>query len=121
MKLKHLFIFLLVLVVSIANSNLYSQKNSDNYFHSYRTCHKKKINFPKTKFVTFKQHTLPYDYFLVFFIPTVNLKSVIQKQVQLTLKLQKQLHQKIASINIQQLLLHKKVTTSNTISYLYIA
>jgi hypothetical protein len=121
MKIKHLFVFLLVLVISVANSNLYSQKSSDNYFQSSKTSSKRKINYRNTNFVAFNPRILANNYFLAFFAISIDLKGLFQNQIQLTLKLQNQLHQKIASINIQRLLLQKKFTTSNSISNLYIA
>lgn len=121
MQLKHLFVFLLVLVTSVAESTIYSQESVTKYHQSSKVIHKKRVSYKNTKLIVFKQNIVSIKYFLAFFIPGINLKDAFQKQTQRTLKLQKQLYQKIAYLNIQHIFLHKKNTSSNSITNLYIA
>lgn len=121
MQLKHLFVFLLVLVISVADSTVYPQEAPTTYFQSSKVIYKKKFSYKNTKLVVFNQNTVSSIYFLAFFIPRINLKDAFQKQAQHTLKLQKQLYQKIALLNIQHIFLLKKNTSSNSITNLYIA
>ncbi|TVZ57116.1 hypothetical protein OD91_2423 [Lutibacter sp. Hel_I_33_5] len=121
MQLKHLFVFLIVLLISVADCPVYSQNNSSKYYQSSKSIHKKKFSSKNTKHIVFKQNTLSSKYFLNFFFPIIDIKSEFQKQIQLAIKLQKQVYQKIALLNIKHTFLIHKVTASNFISNLYIA
>ena len=121
MQLKHLFVFLLVLVISVADSTVYSQESATNYYQSSKVIHKRKFSYKKTKHIAFNQNIASGTYFPAFFFPKVNLKIEFQKQIQRTIKLQKLLYQKIALQNIQHIFLHTKITFSNSLSSLYIA
>ncbi len=118
MQLKHLFVFLSILAISVAESNVNTQENASSYFQLSKVAHKKKFSYTNTKLVVFNQRVLPNTCFLAFLFPYINLKSAIQKQ---TLQLQKQLFQKIASLNIQHTFLLKKNNSSNSVPSLYIA
>ncbi len=121
MQLKHLFVFLLVLVISVAESNANTQENSSRYFQSSKVTHKKKVRYTTTKLVAFNQNTLSSNCFLAFFFPSINKKKAFEKQIQQTLQLQKQLYLKIASLHIQHIFLLKKNTSSNSVPSLYFA
>lgn len=120
MQLKHLFVFLLVFLVSIADATVYSQNSSSEYYQSSKVIQKRGFSSKKTKHIVFNK-VFSDNYFLTFFFPKILLKTAFQKQVFLTLKLQKQLYQRIANLNNQQVFLINKITSSNSISNLYIA
>ena len=120
MQLKHLLVFLLFLVLSVADSSVYSQETSSKYYESSKLIDKKKFSYTNTKLVVYKQNVVSYKYFLSFFFPKIDIKSEFQKQILLTIKLQKQLYQKIASLNSKHTFLTPKITSSNSISILYI-
>jgi hypothetical protein len=121
MQLKHLFVFLLVLVISVAESNVYSQESASKYYQSSKLIYKKKFSYKNTKYVVFNQNKISNTHFFTFFFPRIYLKDEFQKQIQHTLKFQKQLYQKIASINIQHIFLITKITSSNSLPFTYIA
>ncbi len=121
MQLKHLFVFLLVLVISVTESNVYSQENSSKYYQSSKLIYKKKFSYRNTKHVVSNQNRISNTYFLTFFFPRIYLKAEFQKKIQHTLKFQKQLYQKIASLNIQHIFLITKITSSNSFPSTYIA
>ena len=120
MQLKHLFVFLLVFLVSIADATVYSQSNSSEYYQSSKVIHQKEFCAKKTKHIVFNK-AFSNNYFITFFFPRILLKTAFKKQVFLTLKIQKQLYQKIANLNNQQVFLINKTIHSNSISKLYIA
>ena len=119
MQLKHLFVFLLVLVISVAESTIYSQESAPKYYESSKLIHKKRFSYRNTKHAAFNQSSVSDKYFLALFFPKITLKTEFQKQIQRTIKLQKQLYQKISLLNIKHTLLHIKITTSNSLSSLY--
>jgi hypothetical protein len=121
MQLKHFFVFLLVLGISVADLNVYPQESANKYHQSSKVLLKKKFSYKNTKLSVFNQNTISGTYFLCFFFPCTNLKSAFQKQTHRTLHVQKQVYQKIASLNIQHIFLLKKNTSSNSIPNLYIA
>jgi hypothetical protein len=121
MQLKHLLVFLLILVVSVADSTVYSQENPTTYYQSSKLIHKKKFNYTNIKHLTFKHNIVSRTYFLTFLSHSIHLKNAFKKPIQLTIKLQKQLTQKIALLNIQHTFLTVKITSGNSISNLYIA
>ncbi|MBL4642776.1 MAG: hypothetical protein JKY44_04205 [Flavobacteriaceae bacterium] len=121
MQLKHLFVFLLVLVITVAESNAYSQENISRYYQSSKVVHKKKFSYANTKLVVFNQNIRSGTCFSAFFFPCINLKSAFQKQIQRTLKLQKQRYQKISLLKIKHIFLLKKYTSSNSVTNIYIA
>ena len=121
MQLKHLFVFLLVLFLSVAESTIYSQENTSNYYQSSKIVQTKKFSNQKTKNVVFSKEILSSDYFLAFFFPSIYLKNTFQKQITLTIKLQKKLYQHIALLKNKHTFLINKITSSNSISPLYIA
>ncbi len=121
MQLKHLFVFLLILLISVAESNVYSQENSSNYYQSSKVNYQKKFSAKNTKHVVFNKNILFHTYFLSFFYSSILLKEKIQVENLLTIKLQKQLYQKIAISKKEHIFLISKITASNSISYLYIA
>ena len=121
MQLKHLFVFLLVLVISVAESNAYSQENTSRYYQSSKVAHKKKFSYTNTKLVVINQNIRSGKYFTAFFFPSINPKSAFHKQIQRTLKLQKQRYQKISLLKIKHIFLLKKNTSSNSITQIYIA
>lgn len=120
MQLKHLFVFLLVLVLSAADSVVFSQESTSNYYQSSKVIKKQHFSYRNTKQLVFNK-TLSGNYFLSFFFPSILQKNTFQKQIHLTFKLQKQLYQKIALLNNQHNFLINKITASNSISNLYIA
>jgi hypothetical protein len=120
MQLKHLFVFLLVFLVSVADATVYSQRNSSEYYQPSKVIQKRGFNAKKTKRLILKK-PLSFKNFLTFFsFDFISIKTY-QRQVFLTLKLQKQLYQKIALENIQHTFLTTKITSSNSVSSLYIA
>lgn len=119
MQLKHLFVFLLVLVISVAESNVYSQESNSSYYQSSKIIKKKNLNSKNTKHIVFN-YTLSGNSFFTFFFPSTPQKNILQEQTQLTIKLQKQLYQKIASLNIQHIFLITKITSSNSLPSTYI-
>ena len=121
MQLKHLFVFLLLLVISVAESTVYSQESSSKYYQSSKLIHKNKFKTKNTKHIVFKDNLISKKYFLTLFFPIIDIKSKFQKQIQLTIKLQKQLYQKIALHNHLHIFLIHRITSSNSISNLYIA
>ena len=120
MQLKHLFVFLLMFLLSVAESTIYAQENTANYHQLSKVIHSKKISYRNTKRVVFKP-TFSCKYFLAFHFKSIQLKGVLQKQIQHSLKLQKQLYQHIAKLKNQHIFLISKITASNSISNLYIA
>lgn len=58
MQLKHLFVFLLLLVISVAESTVYSQKNSSKHYQSSKLIHKNKFSAKNTKHLIFKDNVL---------------------------------------------------------------
>jgi hypothetical protein len=121
MQLKHLFVFLLVFLHSVAESTVYAQESASNYYQSSKKIQKKKFSYKNTKHVVFNKHLLSSAYFLAFFFPSIYIKGAFQKQIKLTLKLQKQLYQNIALLHNQHIFLINKITASNSISNVYIA
>tara|TARA_R110002126_G_scaffold277560_3_gene423579 strand:- start:18429 stop:18794 length:366 start_codon:yes stop_codon:yes gene_type:complete len=121
MQLKHLFVFLLLLVLSVVESTVYSQESSSKYYQSSKLIHKNKFSAKNTKHFIFKDNVLSGEYFLTIFFPKIDIKSEFQKQIQLTIKLKKQLYQKIALHNNQHIFLIHKITSRNSISDLHIA
>ena len=121
MQLKHLFVFLLIFLLSVAESTIYCQESSSAYYQSSKIIQHKKTNYKNTKIGAFNQHLISGKNFLALFFPETSLKFVIRKQILLTLKLQKQLHQEIALLHNQQIFLINKNITSNSISKIYIA
>ena len=120
MQLKHLFVFLLVFLVSIADATVYPQRNSSEYHQSSKVIQKREFNAKKTKRLILKK-PLSFKNFLTFFSFKFILEKTYQRQVFLTLKLQKQLYQKIALQNIQHTFLATKITSCNLVSFVYIA
>ncbi|MGJ8745377.1 hypothetical protein [Polaribacter sp.] len=121
MQLKHLFVFLLIFFLSVAESTIYAQENTSNYYQSTKIIQNKKLRYKNTKYVVFNKDLLSSAYFLTLFFPTICLKNAFQKQMKLTLKLQKQLYQNIALLYNQHIFLINKITASNSISNFYIA
>ncbi|KGL63933.1 hypothetical protein [Polaribacter sp. Hel1_85] len=121
MQLKHFFVFLLVFLLSVAESNFYAQNHTSNYFESSKIIQHKKFNSKNTKHIVFRKHLLSSDFFLALFFQNIYLKSAFENKIQSIIKLQKQLYQKIALKNDQHIFLINKVTSSNSISPLYIA
>jgi len=120
MQLKHIFVFLLVFLVSFADATVYSQKKSSEFHQSSKVVQNRNFNGKKTKYFTFKK-SLSKDCFLTYFFSKAILELDFIKQTVLILKLQKHLYQKITLANIQHTFLTIKITSSNTISTLYIA
>ena len=120
MQLKHLFVFLLVFLVSIADATVYSQKNSSEFHQSSKVFQKGKFSSKNTKHFAFHK-TLSKNCFLAYFFSKVILEIAFIQQTTLILKLQKLLYQKIALINSKHIFLINKITSSNSISPLYIA
>lgn len=120
MQLKHLLVFLLVFLVSIADATVYSHSNSSEYYQSSKVIKTKNISSKRTKYIVFNR-ILYFNYFLAYLFQINNLKKGFQEQIFLILKLQKQLYQKIALQNIQHTFLTTKITSSNSVSSLYIA
>ena len=121
MQLKHLFVFLLIFLLSVAESTIYSQENSSGYYQSSKVIQPRKSIYKNTKIGAFNQHILSGKNFIAFFFPKITLKFVLKKQILRILKLQKQLYQKIALLHNQHLFLINKTTASNAISKVYIA
>jgi hypothetical protein len=121
MLLKHLFVFLLAFFLSVAESTVYAQESTSNYYQSSKVIKVKRLNSKRTKQITFKNPLVSNNYFLTFLYSSVQLKNTFQKQTQLTIKLQKHLYQKIALLNNKHTFLINKITASNSISILYIA
>ena len=119
--MKRIIVFLLFLVLSVADSSIYSQEISSKYYESSKLIDKKKFSYTNTKLVVYKQNVVSYKYFLSFFFPKIDVKNEFQKQIQLILKLQKLIHLKIALLNNKHTFLTHKNTASNSISNLYIA
>lgn len=120
MQLKHLFVFLLVFLVSIADVNLYVEENTTSYYLSSKVIKTKNISSKRTKYIVFNK-ILYFNYFLAYLFQKNNIKKGFQEQIFLILKLQKQLYQKIALQNIQYTFLTTKITSSNSVSSLYFA
>ena len=120
MQLKHLFVFLLMFFLSVAESPIYSQENTSNYYQSSKSIQKKRFSGRNTKQVVFNK-TTSGKAFLTFFFPSIHLKIAFQKQILPIIKLQKQLYQKIALLYRQHIFLISKMTASNSISTIYIA
>ena len=120
MQLKHLFVFLLILLLSVAESRVYSQENTSNYYQSSKVIKKKPFNSKNIKYVVFNK-TISGNCFLSFFFPCIDPKNTFQKETEHVLKLQKQLYQKIALLNSQHTFLISKTTSSNLISNVHIA
>jgi hypothetical protein len=120
MQLKHLFVFLLVFLVSIADATVYSQRNSSEYYQSSKVFQKKTIRVKNTKHFAFYK-TISKDYFLAFFFSNRLLDNTSLQQIVLILKLQKELYQEIALYNIKHTFLIQKSTSSNSNSNIYIA
>lgn len=108
--------FLLLLLISVAESTIYSQESSSKYYQSSKLIHKNKFSTKNIKYIIFRDNVLSEKCFLTFFFPLVDIKSEIQQQIQLTIKLQNQLYQKIALHNNQHIFLIHKITSSNSIS-----
>lgn len=121
MQLKHLFVFLLILVISVAESTFYSQESTSNYYQSSKLIDKKKFNSKNTKLIVFNQNRTSYINFLTFFFPKIDIKRDFQNQIKLAIKLQKRLYQKIALLNIKHTFLTSQIISSNSNSYLHIA
>lgn len=121
MQLKHLVVFLLFLVISVAECTVYSQNNTSNYYQSSKLNHTKKLFSKNTKLVVFNKNSVTDNYFFTFLYSEIHIKCEFQKQVHLTIKLQKKRYQEIASINSQHIFLINKITSSNSTSNLYIA
>lgn len=120
MQLKHLLVFLLVFLVSIADATVYSQKNSSEYYQSSKVFQKKTISVTGTKHFAFDK-TFSKDYFLAFFFSNRLLDIASIQQIVSTLKLQKELYQEIALHNFKHTFLIQKSISSNSNSNLYIA
>lgn len=120
MQLKHLFVFLLFLVLSVAESPVYSQNKTSDYYQSSKLIDKKKFSYVNTKFVVYKQNIVSYRYFLYFFFPKLDISTEFQKQIQTIFKLQKNLQQEIAWLNLKYTFLIHQNTSSNSIPTLYI-
>jgi cell division protein FtsB len=118
MQLKHLFVFLLVLILSVVESPVYSLNSSSDYYQSSKIVKRKNLNFKNTKYIVFNRKN-SLEYFLTFFLSCIHLKNAYQEQIQISLKLQKQLYQKIALLNKQNIFLIHKIITSNSTSTLY--
>jgi hypothetical protein len=119
MQLKHLFVFLLIFFLSVADSTVYAQESTSNYYQSSKIIKVKRLNSKRTKQITFKNALVYNYYFLTFFYSSIHPKNTFQEQTQLTIKLQKHLYQKIALLNNQHTFLINKITASNSISPLY--
>lgn len=121
MQLKHFFVFLLLLVISVTETTVYSQNSANKYHQNSKIVLKNKFSYTRTKFNAFNQKIISDKYLLAFFFPKTNLKETYQKYILLSHKLQKKLYQEIASLNIQSTFLIQKITSGNSISNLYIA
>lgn len=121
MQLKHLFVFLLMFLLSVAESTIYCKENTSDYYQSSKIILQKKGNFKNTKLGAFNQYKISYKTFLTLFLRVIPLRFVLKKQILLTLKVQKQLHQHIALLNLQYTFLINRITASNSITNLYIA
>ena len=51
MQLKHIFVFLLVFLVSIADANVYSQKKSSEFHQSSKVVQNRNFSGKKTKII----------------------------------------------------------------------
>ena len=121
MQLKHLFVFLLVFFLSVSESTIYAQESTSNFYQSSTVIQTKKISDKNTKYVFLNKHLFSDTYFLAFFSSSIHFKNTVHNQIELTLKNQKQLYQKIALLQNQHIFLLKATTSSNSISNLYIA
>lgn len=120
MQLKHFFVFLLYLVISVAETTVYSLNSSYKYHQNSKEVHKAKFSYKNTKLNAFSQKRISDKYLLAFSFLYLYSEEVHQKHILHSYKLQKQLYQKIASLNIQHIFLNQKITSCNTTSTLYI-
>lgn len=111
MQLKHLFVFLLASLLSVADTTFYSQKSSSSYYQSSKVVQLLKRSFRNTKHISFKQKLDSNSYFFVSFFSKLLINEVFQKHIYLN----------IASFNIQYLFLIKTITSSKYNSKIYIA
>ena len=114
MQLKHLFVFLLFLLISVAESTVYSQESTSNYYQSSKITEHKKINYKNTKRISVKSNPLSNAYFLSLFITEIHIKNELQNKIQRTFILQKQVYLKIALLNNQHTFLTSQITSSNS-------
>jgi hypothetical protein len=115
MQLKHLLVFLLVFLVSVADTTVYSQKNSSEYYHSSKVFQNKIFSAKKTKHFAFYK-TFSKDYFLAYFFLDSFLHVASIQQIVLTFKTQRQLYQEIAILKSKHTFLIHKTTSSNSTS-----
>ena len=66
MQLKHLFVFLLIFLLSVAESTIYSQENSSGYYQSSKIIQHRKSIYKNTKIGAFNQHYYPVKVLLLF-------------------------------------------------------
>ena len=121
MQLKHLFVFLLVFLLSVADTTVYSQKSSSSYYQSSKVVQLLKRSFRNTKHISFKQKLDSNSCFFVSFFSKLLINEVFQKQTNILLKHQKHIYLNIASFNIQYLFLINTITSSKYNSKVYIA
>ena len=119
MQLKHFFVFLLILVLSVADSSIYAQPSTFSYYQSSKSYQYKSFSAKNTKYIVFNK-TNSYNNFLTFFFTNIHITSTFQNSTLITLRLQKQLYQQIALSNKKHTFLILKITSSNSFSTLYI-
>ena len=120
MQLKQFFVFLLILILSVVESPVYSENSSSDYFQSSKSYQHKSFSAKKTKYIVFNKRN-SYTNFLAFFFSNIHETNAFKNSTQLKVKLQKQLYQKIALLHQQHTFLILKITSSNSISTLYLA
>lgn len=120
-QLKYLISLLLILGLTVNEGIGYSQINSSNYHQSYKTSSLKKFSYKNTKLFTSKKNILLDSKIFIFFFTHFTLLKGLSKQIQISFKLQLAVHQHINSIKIKQAFLRKKLTSSNSFPFTYIA
>lgn len=120
MQLKHFFVFLLILILSVADSSIYAQPSSSSYYQSSKSYQHKSFSAKNTKYIVFNK-TNSYHNYLTFFFTSIHITSAFENSTLLTLKLQKQLYQQIALSYKKHTFLIPKITSNNLVSTLYSA
>ncbi|MEO9569618.1 MAG: hypothetical protein ABJG40_00345, partial [Polaribacter sp.] len=71
MQLKHFFVFLLVLILSVVESPVYAKSNSSGYYLSSKLYQNKKNSAKNTKYIVFNK-TNSFTNFLTFFLTSIH-------------------------------------------------
>lgn len=119
--IKYLISILLIFGLTVNECSIYSQTNAANYHQVSYLNAGKDLHQTHSELKVYTKTVLSKKVKLATVSTYSNLQDIYSAQIQIILKFQTQLYQKINSIKCLHIFLSKTITSSNHYSNLYIA